>query len=156
MGHCNRTSKIKGYSSTAGKMLLVYPITTRIIAKATNPMRAARGIVRIHAIAIVRATPHFTALVPIVVPTPMIDVQMICVVLTGIPNAECSEDRCRSCCFCSKSVHRAEFGNLRAHCLDNTPSPGQSAECDCSMGNQDHPQRHREVVGIDTGSKISY
>ena len=51
-------------------------------------MRAARGMVRIHASAIVLAIPHFTALVPMVVPTPMIDVQIICVVLTGIPTAE--------------------------------------------------------------------
>jgi len=50
-----------------------YPITTRIIANVTNPMSALMGIVRIQAHAMVRATPHFTALAPIVDPTPMID-----------------------------------------------------------------------------------
>ncbi len=34
------------------------------------------------------ATPHFTVLAPMVVPTPMMDVQMICVVLTGMPATE--------------------------------------------------------------------
>ena len=50
-----------------------------------NPINALIGIVRIHAHMIVRATPHFTVLIPIVEPTPMMDVQMMCVVLTGIP-----------------------------------------------------------------------
>jgi hypothetical protein len=34
---------------------------------------------------ILRATPHLTVLAPMVVPTPMIDVQITWVVLTGIP-----------------------------------------------------------------------
>ena len=46
------------------------------------------GIVRIQAHKILRATPHFTALVPVLDPTPMIDAHITCVVLTGIPRAE--------------------------------------------------------------------
>ena len=46
------------------------------------------GIVRIHAQTMARATPHFTVLAPIVVPTPMMEEQMTCVVLTGIPATE--------------------------------------------------------------------
>src|SRR5512137_3011054 len=45
-------------------------------------------MVRIQAHMILRATPHFTVLVPMVVPTPMMDVQMIWVVLTGIPRTD--------------------------------------------------------------------
>jgi hypothetical protein len=63
-------------------------MTTRITANATNPINALIGIVRIHAHMIVRATPHFTVLAPMVVPTPMMDVHIICVVLTGIPRIE--------------------------------------------------------------------
>ena len=48
-------------------------------------MNALRGMVRIHVQRILRATPHFTVLNPIVDPTPMIDEQMMWVVLTGIP-----------------------------------------------------------------------
>ncbi len=62
-----------------------YPITMRMIMNATNPIRALMGIVKIHAHMILRATPHFTVLAPIVVPTPMIDEQITWVVLTGIP-----------------------------------------------------------------------
>jgi hypothetical protein len=54
-------------------------------------MSALIGIVRIHAHAMVRATPHFTALAPMVVPTPMIEVQIIWVVLTGIPAIDAPE-----------------------------------------------------------------
>ena len=61
---------------------------TRITANAANPMMALIGIVRTHAMTMLRATPHFTVLVPIVVPTPMIDEQMTWVVLTGIPAAD--------------------------------------------------------------------
>jgi hypothetical protein len=57
-----------------------------MIENVTNPINALMGIVRIHAHIIVRATPHFTVLIPIVEPTPIIDEQMMCVVLTGIPN----------------------------------------------------------------------
>jgi hypothetical protein len=64
------------------------PTIIRITANETKPMMALIGIVRIHAIAMLRATPHFTVLAPMVVPTPMIDVQIICVVLTGIPATE--------------------------------------------------------------------
>ena len=71
-----------------GPRNLQYPITTRITANAANPITALMGIVRIHAHMIVRATPHFTALAPRVVPTPMIDEQMMWVVLTGIPIME--------------------------------------------------------------------
>jgi hypothetical protein len=62
-----------------------YPIIIRMIIKAANPMMALTGIVRTHAIIMLRATPHFTVLVPMVDPTPMMDVQITCVVLTGIP-----------------------------------------------------------------------
>lgn len=53
-----------------------------------KPIKALIGIVKIHAHIILRATPHFTALVPVVDPTPMIDAQITWVVLTGIPNAD--------------------------------------------------------------------
>src|SRR5512137_2276513 len=59
-----------------------------MIKNAPYPITAAAGIVRIHAKAIVLATPHFTVLAPMVEPTPIIDVQIMCVVLTGIPTAE--------------------------------------------------------------------
>ena len=65
-----------------------YPTGTRITLNAKNPMKALIGIVRIHAHKIRRATPHFTVLAPLVVPTPMMDVQMMWVVLTGIPSTE--------------------------------------------------------------------
>jgi len=51
-------------------------------------MRALAGIVSSHAIMILLATPHFTVLAPMVVPTPMIEVHMIWVVLTGIPPSD--------------------------------------------------------------------
>ena len=57
-------------------------------ANAANPIRALMGIVSIHAHMILRATPHFTVLAPIVVPTPMMDEQITWVVLTGMPAAE--------------------------------------------------------------------
>ena len=53
-----------------------------------NPISALMGIVRIHAIMMLRATPHLTVLDPPVTPTPMIDAQITWVVLTGIPAAE--------------------------------------------------------------------
>ena len=60
----------------------------RITANATNPINALIGMVRIHAMIMLRATPHFTCLSPMVVPTPMIDEQMTWVVLTGIPTTD--------------------------------------------------------------------
>jgi hypothetical protein len=65
-----------------------YPMTTRITLNAANPIRALTGMVRIHAHTMVRATPHFTVLLPLVIPTPMMDVQIIWVVLTGIPRRD--------------------------------------------------------------------
>ena len=62
-----------------------YPINKRITENDAKPINALMGIVRIHAHMMVRATPHFTVLMPIVEPTPMMDEQMMCVVLTGIP-----------------------------------------------------------------------
>lgn len=44
---------------------------------------AEHGIVNIHAISIERATPHRTALTRFAVPTPMIEPDTTCVVLTG-------------------------------------------------------------------------
>ena len=54
-----------------------YPMNIRIMKNTINPISALTGIVRIHAIMMLLATPHFTVLAPMVVPTPMIDVQMI-------------------------------------------------------------------------------
>ena len=61
---------------------------SRIITNDINPINALMGIVRIHAHMIVRATPHLTVLIPWVDPTPMMEVQMMWVVLTGIPMTE--------------------------------------------------------------------
>ncbi len=60
----------------------------RITWNEAKPISALIGIVRIHAIMMLRATPHFTVLVPMVEPTPMMDEQITCVVLTGIPAAD--------------------------------------------------------------------
>ena len=117
-------------------------------------MRAARGMVRIHASAIVRAIPHFTALVPMVVTTPMIDVQIICVVLTGIPTAEAPRIVAAPAVSAAKPCTGRSFAIFRPHRLDNTPSTGQGAESDRCMGDQDHPQGDGEVIGIDTGAVI--
>ena len=51
-------------------------------------MAADMGMVSTHAQRIVRATPHLTVLEPLVVPTPVIDEQITCVVLTGMPATE--------------------------------------------------------------------
>lgn len=64
------------------------PSTRRSARNARNPINALIGIVRIHAATIRRATPHFTNRAPLVTPTPMIEEEMICVVLTGIPARE--------------------------------------------------------------------
>ena len=66
----------------------VYPTILLIAKNAEKPITALMGIVSIHAHMILRATPHFTALVPVVDPTPMIAAQMTWVVLTGIPATE--------------------------------------------------------------------
>src|SRR4030042_2424305 len=58
------------------------------MANARYPINALTGMVRIQSMVMLLATPHFTVLVPMVVPTPMIDEQMICVVLTGIPTTD--------------------------------------------------------------------
>jgi len=50
-------------------------------------MLADAGIVSIHAITILRPTPHLTADSLLVAPTPMMAPEMVCVVLTGIPKA---------------------------------------------------------------------
>ena len=42
------------------------PTISRITINATNPIRALMGIVRIHARAMLRATPHFTVLAPMI------------------------------------------------------------------------------------------
>ena len=63
-------------------------MNTRITANETKPISALMGMVRTHAQMMVRATPHFTVLAPIVVPTPMMEEQMMWVVLTGIPATE--------------------------------------------------------------------
>jgi hypothetical protein len=55
---------------------------------AAYPMRALAGMVRIHAHMMLRAMPHFTALAPRVVPTPMMEEVMMWVVDTGMPTAE--------------------------------------------------------------------
>ena len=70
------------------------------------------GMVKIQAIMMLRATPHFTVLVPMVEPTPMMDEQITCVVLTGIPAGGGTEDRCSPGSFRGKTVHRAEFVDL--------------------------------------------
>ena len=49
---------------------------------------AEHGIVMIQAHTMFPATPHRTALVRFKEPTPMIAPVIVCVVLTGIPNAE--------------------------------------------------------------------
>lgn len=51
-------------------------------------MNPLTGIVKIHAHIIRRATLHRTYPIPLVVPTPIIDEEMTCVVLTGIPAIE--------------------------------------------------------------------
>lgn len=50
-------------------------------------MIAAAGIVSIHAPTILRAMPHLTAESLSVAPTPIIEDDITCVVLTGIPIA---------------------------------------------------------------------
>jgi hypothetical protein len=49
---------------------------------------AEHGIVNIHAQMIRPATPHLTALMRLSDPTPIMAPVMVCVVLTGMPNAE--------------------------------------------------------------------
>src|SRR5438034_875156 len=49
------------------------------------PTNAEEGIVRIHAMIMLPATPHRTPESRFVAPTPMIAPVMVCVVLTGIP-----------------------------------------------------------------------
>lgn len=49
------------------------------------PRRALSGIVTIHAQRMFLATPHLTADSLLVAPTPIIELVMTCVVLTGIP-----------------------------------------------------------------------
>ena len=62
--------------------------SSRNAENARNPIRPLSGIVRIQAVTIRRATPHFTYFAPLVAPTPMMEDDMICVVLTGIPARE--------------------------------------------------------------------
>ena len=50
-----------------------------------DPVKAAAGIVKIHAHTIRPATPHLTADKRRVAPTPTIDPVMVCVVETGVP-----------------------------------------------------------------------
>ncbi len=54
----------------------------------TYAIRALSGMVSNQAHKMFRATLHFTALAPIVDPTPMIDAQITWVVLTGIPTTD--------------------------------------------------------------------
>lgn len=49
------------------------------------PIPALTGIVNIHAQKIFLVTPHLTAEMPFLAPTPMIAPVIVCVVLTGIP-----------------------------------------------------------------------
>ena len=49
-------------------------------------MSAEQGMVSTQAQMSRAATPHLTACVPLVAPTPTIDPVIVCVVLTGIPN----------------------------------------------------------------------
>ena len=55
---------------------------------ASADMMAEHGIVRIHAQIIRPAIPHFTALMRLMDPTPIIDPVMVWVVLTGMPKAD--------------------------------------------------------------------
>ena len=48
-------------------------------------MPAEAGMVMIHAMTMLPATPQRTAEVPLVVPTPMMAPVMVCVVETGMP-----------------------------------------------------------------------
>ena len=79
------------------------------------------GMVKIHAHMMLRATPHFTTLDPVVDPTPMMDAHMTWVVLTGIPEHGSPDNRPGTCCFCSKTVHRAKTGDFIAHGFYNPP-----------------------------------
>ena len=81
----NPGTQIGYYSGLGPSGVKSYPTNTRITANAANPISALMGIVRIQANMMRRATPHLTVLAPIVVPTPIMDEQMTCVVLTGIP-----------------------------------------------------------------------
>jgi len=56
-----------------------------MIMKDEKPINMLAGIVNIQAQTIFLAMPHFTALNRFVAPTPMMDEQIMCVVLTGIP-----------------------------------------------------------------------
>jgi hypothetical protein len=58
-----------------------------MIKKVKAEIRAAAGIVSIHAPTILRAIPHLTAESLSVAPTPIIEEDITCVVLTGIPRA---------------------------------------------------------------------
>ena len=51
-------------------------------------MAAEHGMVNTHAQIIRPATPHLTALIRLSEPTPMMAPVMVCVVLTGMPNAD--------------------------------------------------------------------
>ncbi len=53
-----------------------------------NPIMALIGMVKTHAHMMLRATPHFTTLDPVVDPTPMMDAHITWVVLTGIPRMD--------------------------------------------------------------------
>ena len=98
------------------------------------------GMVKIHAHMMLRATPHFTALVPVVDPTPMMDAHMIWVVLTGIPNTGCPDNRPCARCFSSKTVYRAKAGDFIAHGFYNPPPAGKRAKGNCSITNQNDPE----------------
>ena len=128
------------------KLDLQYPITTRMTANATNPIRALMGIVRIHAHMMLRATPHFTVLAPHGGP----DTHDGCTDDMGRTHRDtrdrCPEDRCSTGSLGCKPVDRAELGDLVSHGLDNPPSPGKRPECNRSIGDQDHPERDGQVV----------
>ena len=100
-----------------------------------------------------RATPHFTVLVPIVVPTPMIDEQITSVALTGMPAADAPRMVTAPAVSAAKPWTGRSLVILYPMVLTIRHPPASVPSAMVVIGCDDDPGRDKKVirVGADTG-----
>ncbi len=105
-------------------------------------MAPLKGRVRTQARRMLLATPHLTALIRLLAPTPMMEALMQWVVDTGTPRWLGGHDGHRPRCFGSKSLKGRDLDDPGPHRLDDSLSPRHGAQGDCRRAGEDDPDRH--------------
>ena len=106
------------------------------------------GIVSTQAQTMRPATPHFTAESRLVAPTPTMAPVMVWVVETGMPPSVAPTRVMAPAVSAQKPPMGCSLVILRAHGLDDPPAAEHGAEGDGRVADQDHPERHLELLQV--------